>query len=238
MSLRDKLADGPVYGVWSTIADPVVMSLVAVPGIDYVVIDLQHGAADERDLPAMTAVARDHGLAPLVRVRAPQATYVSRALDLGAHGVVVPHVDTAAIASHVADACRYAPTGHRSFGRLVGGVDDPLCVVMVESATAVANADEIAAVDGVDAIYVGPWDLSLSLGCAPDPADPTLAAALRTVWAAVARVGKPVGTHAGDGVTARGYVAAGCRLVTVGTDSGLIRRSAGVELAATLDSDG
>jgi 4-hydroxy-2-oxoheptanedioate aldolase len=100
----------------------------------------------------------------------------------------------------------------------------------------VANVDEIVAVDGVDAIYIGPWDLSLTLGCPPDPADPALSAALRTVWSAAARAGKPVGTHAADGATARDYRAAGCRLLTVATDSGVLGRSVSIEIGAALDS--
>ncbi|HVF18699.1 MAG TPA: aldolase/citrate lyase family protein [Mycobacteriales bacterium] len=236
MDLRERLASGPAYGVWSTIADPVVMSQLAAPGLDYVVFDLQHGAADERDLPALTTAAQTHGLIPLARVRAPLGVYVSRALDLGAHGVVVPHVDSAELARDVVAACRPAPAGRRSFGRVVGGSDEPLCVVMVESAAAVAAVDEIVAVEGVDAVYVGPWDLSLTLGCRADPADPVLAEALGRVWAAAARVGLPVGTHAADGATARTYAAAGCRLVTIGTDSTLLGVGVRAALAATLDS--
>ena len=236
MDLRELLRAGRAYGVWSTIADPVTVGQLAASGLHYVVFDLQHGAADERDLPALTTAAAAAGLVPMARVRAPLGTYVSRALDLGAHGVVVPHVDSADIAREVVAACRPAPLGHRSFGRVVGGRDDPLCVVMVESAAAVSAVDEIVAVDGVDAVYVGPWDLSLTLGCRPDRADPVLAAALETVWAATARAGLPVGTHAADGVTARAYAEAGCRLVTVGTDSALIGVGVRVQLAAALDS--
>lgn len=221
--LRALLAIGRAYGVWSTIGDASVVGLLAAPGIDYVVLDLQHGSADEADLPALTSAAVASGVVPLVRVRAPQAVFVSRALDLGAHGVVVPHVDSAQIAREVVAACRSAPAGRRSFGRVIGGTDEPLCVVMIESSSAVDAVEEIVAVDGVDAVYIGPWDLSLTLGCRPDRLDPVLAAALRTVWAACARVGLPVGTHAADGETARAYAEAGCRLVTVAVDALAVR---------------
>lgn len=235
MDLRAHLSAGPAYGVWSTIGDPVAISHLAVPGLHYVVFDLQHGAADERDLPGLTSMATDRGLVPLVRVRAPATTFISRALDLGAHGVVVPHVDSADLAREVVAACRPAPHGHRSHGRVVGGVDDPLCIVMIESRAAVTAVDEIAGADGVDAVYIGPWDLSLSLGCRPDRTDPVLAEALTTVWAAALRAGKPVGTHAVDGTSARAYAAAGCRLVTVATDSVVLGLGVRSELDRALD---
>ncbi len=228
--LRCILAERSAYGAWSTIGDPSVVGMLAAPGIDYVVFDLQHGSADESDLPALTSAAVAAGLVPLARVRAPQPYFVSRALDLGAHGVVVPHVNSADIAREVVSACRTAPRGHRSFGRVIGGSDDALCVVMVESGAAVEAVDGIVAVDGVDAVYIGPWDLSLTLGCAPDRHDPVLGPALATVWAACARAGMPVGTHAADGETARAYLDAGCRLVTVVVDSVAIRSATADQL--------
>ncbi|HVE98509.1 MAG TPA: aldolase/citrate lyase family protein [Mycobacteriales bacterium] len=230
--LRSVLGERAAYGVWSTLRDPVGVALLAADGLDYVVFDLQHGSADEADLPALTTAARVEGLVPMARVRAPEPTFVSRALDLGAHGVVVPHVDSAAVATRVVDACRSAPAGHRSFGRVTGGADEPLCVVMIESATGVAAVSEIVAVDGVDAVYVGPWDLALTLGCRPDMADPVLSRAVEAVWSACAAAGRPVGTHALDGRTAAAYAAAGCRLVTVGTDAAWLRAAAHANAAA------
>lgn len=230
--LRAILGERTAYGVWSTLADPSVVSCFGGAGLDYVVFDLQHGAADERDLPALTNAARAEGLVPLARLRAPEATYVSRALDLGAHGVVVPHVDSAAIAARVVAACRLAPGGTRSFGRVVGGSDHPLCVVMVESGAAVDAVEEIVATAGVDGVYVGPWDLSLTLGCRPDLSDPVLATAVEAVWAACAVARVPVGTHAVNPEAARRYAAAGCRIVTVLTDSVTLRTAASAAVAA------
>lgn len=233
--LRSVLSARAAYGVWSTIGDPVVVSLLAAPGLDYIVFDLQHGTADERDLPALTNAALAEGLVPLARVRSPEGTFVSRALDLGAHGVIVPHVDSAEVARTVVDACRLAPQGHRSFGRVVGGAERPLCVVMAESAAGVAAVADIVAVDGVDAVYIGPWDLSLTLGSQPDMSDPTLAEAVYSVWAACTTAGVPFGTHAVDGDTARSYARAGARLVTVATDSVVLRTAVRAHIAAARD---
>jgi len=230
--LRAILSERPAYGAWSTIGDPTVVGLLAVPGIDYVVFDLQHGSADESDLPALTSAAVAAGVVPLARVRAPQHVYVSRALDLGAYGVVVPHVDSAGIAREVVAACRTAPLGRRSFGRVIGGSDNPMCIVMVESAAAVQAVDEIVGVEGVDGVYIGPWDLSLTLGCTPDRHAPPLADALRAVWSACAAAGVACGTHAVDGESASAYAEAGCRLVTVVSDAPAIRHTAAAQLAA------
>jgi 4-hydroxy-2-oxoheptanedioate aldolase len=101
---------------------------------------------------------------------------------------------------------------------------EPFCLVMAESAGAVAGLDATLAVEGVDGLYVGPRDLSLSLGCELDPDDPVLNQALQRVWAACAAAGKPVGVHATDGAVARRYRDAGCTLITTADDAGAIAR--------------
>jgi 4-hydroxy-2-oxoheptanedioate aldolase len=110
-------------------------------------------------------------------------------------------------------------------------VREPFCLVMVESAGAVAELGTTLAVDGVDGLYVGPRDLSLSLGCEPDPDDPVLDQALRRVWAACVAAGKPVGVHATDGAIARRYRDAGCTVLTTADDAGAITRHASAQFA-------
>jgi 4-hydroxy-2-oxoheptanedioate aldolase len=109
--------------------------------------------------------------------------------------------------------------------------DEPFCIVMVESAEAVADLDGTLAIDGVDGVYVGPRDLSLALGCALDPDDPVLRPALTQVWAACAAAGKPVGVHASDGRMARRYREVGCTLITAAADGAVITRGVAAELA-------
>jgi 4-hydroxy-2-oxoheptanedioate aldolase len=115
---------------------------------------------------------------------------------------------------------------------VLAGGGTPLCIVMVESRSAVAEVDATLAIEGVDGIYVGPRDLSLSLGCALDPRDPVLRPELERVWAACAAAGKPAGVHASDGATARLYLEGGCRIITVAVDGVALQRGAGHELAA------
>jgi 4-hydroxy-2-oxoheptanedioate aldolase len=235
-TLRDRLRRGEAaYGAWSVIAAVSSVRSLAGAGLHYVVIDLQHGEAAERDLPGLTDAIRLAGATPLSRVRHAHPADIGRALDLGCDGVIVPNVDSAEQARAVAGACRYPPAGYRSAGGILAGQDEPLCFVMVESKQAVAELAATVALPGVDGIYVGPRDLSLSLGCALDPRDPVLRSALEQIWAACAAAGKPVGVHAADGATARLYRDSGCRLITVTADALAVTRVAVAELAIARD---
>ena len=215
-------------------SSPLSVGLLAAAGLDYVVIDLQHGAATETDLPAMTTAIRLAGATPVARVRHAHTADIGRALDLGCEGVIVPNVDGAAQAREVASAVRYPPAGHRSAGGVLAAAE-PFCLVMAESAAAVADLDATLAVDGVDGIYVGPRDLSLSLGCAFDPDNPELNRALQRVWAACAAAGKPVGVHATNGATARRFRDAGSTLITTVADGAAITRDTAAQLSRARD---
>jgi 4-hydroxy-2-oxoheptanedioate aldolase len=230
-SFRSRLvAREPLYGAWSVIPSALGVRLLAAAGLDYVVIDLQHGGATEADLPALTGAIRLAGATPVARVRHAHTADIGRALDLGCDGVIVPNVDSAAQARRVAGAVRYPPAGHRSAGGVLAA-GEPFCLVMAESAAAVADLEATVAVDGVDGVYVGPRDLSLSLGCELDPDDPVLDGALQRVWAACAAAGKPVGVHAMEGATARRYREVGCTLITVAADAAAITRDTAAQFA-------
>jgi 4-hydroxy-2-oxoheptanedioate aldolase len=230
-SLRDRLSGGEaVYGGWTTIPDVVAARCLAVAGLDYVVVDLQHGSATERDLPAMTTAIKHAGATPLARVRYAHPADIGRPLDLGCEGVIVPNVESAEQAAAVAGACRYPPVGYRSAGGNLAFAE-PLCFVMVESPNAIAELPATLAIEGVDGIYVGPRDLSYALGCELDPREPVLRKELERVWAACAAASKPVGVHASDGATARLYRENGCQLITVAVDAVAVTRTAASELA-------
>jgi 4-hydroxy-2-oxoheptanedioate aldolase len=230
-SLRDRLSGGEaVYGGWTTIPDVLAARCLALAGLDYVVVDLQHGGATEGDLPAITTAIKHAGATPLARVRYAHPADIGRPLDLGCEGVIVPNVESAEQAAAVAGACRYPPVGYRSAGGNFAFAH-PLCFVMVESPNAIAELPATLGVEGVDGIYVGPRDLSYALGCELDPNEPVLRKELERVWAACAAAGKPVGVHASDGPTARLYRENGCRLITVAVDSVAVTRGASSELA-------
>jgi 4-hydroxy-2-oxoheptanedioate aldolase len=219
-----------VFGGWAVAPTSVSAGMLA-RGLDYVVIDLQHGTSTEHDLPALTTAIRQAGATPLGRVRHAHPADIGRALDLGCEGVIVPNVESAEQATAVAGACRYPPDGYRSAGGVMASQAAPLCIVMVESRQAMAELPATLRLPGVDGVYVGPRDLSYSLGCPLDPADPVLRPALEKIWADCAAAGKPVGVHATDGVTARLFRENGCRLVTVIADALAISRAVVSELA-------
>jgi 4-hydroxy-2-oxoheptanedioate aldolase len=221
-----------LYGAWCSIPSVLSARLLAAAGADYVVLDLQHGGATEHDLPGLTSAIRLAGATPIGRVRHAHPADIGRALDLGCEGVIVPNVNSAAQAREAAGASRYPPAGYRSGGGAMTGVGEPFCIIMVESAEALADLEATLAEDGVDGIYVGPRDLSYSLGCELDPDDPVLKPALERIRSACAAAGKPAGIHASDGATARRYRGEGCSLITVASDALAVSRGASAELAA------
>jgi 4-hydroxy-2-oxoheptanedioate aldolase len=192
--------------------------VLARTGADYVVVDLQHGAAAEAELPGVAAAITAAGAVPLVRTRSPSFADIGRPLDLGARGVIVPNVRDAAHAREVVAATRYAPAGGRSIGRLSGGADQPLVVVMVETTTALDDLDAILAVEGLDGVYVGPGDLSLSLELSGEDRRAELRGVLSSIIGRAAAARVPVGVHAYSGTDAAGYAAEGATIVTVAVD--------------------
>lgn len=231
--LRRRLAAGsPCHGVWSQLPGPVAGEALARTGADYVVVDLQHGALGEPDLPGVTAAITAGGAVPLVRARSSSPADIGRPLDLGAHGVLVPNVLGADHAREVVAATRYAPQGRRSIGRLSGGSEAPLVMVMIETREAWEDLDAVLAVDGLDGIYVGPGDLGLALGLAAPEDRPRLEEIISSVVSRAVAAGVPVGVHAFSGAEAARYAKQGTTLVTVTMDVTALVESVREHLAA------
>jgi 4-hydroxy-2-oxoheptanedioate aldolase len=231
--LRARWAAGqPAHGVWSLLPGAVTAELLARTGPDYVVLDLQHGALGETDLPGVTAAVAATGAVPLVRTRSAQFADIGRPLDLGAQGVFVPNVRGADHVREVVAACRYAPIGTRSAGRLSGGAPDPLIMIVLETREALDDLDAVLAVEGLDGIYVGPTDLSLSLGRA-DPADRGhMHTVISSVISRAVAAGMPVGVHApGGGAQAGRYAEQGATIVTAAVDTGSLTDAVQQQLA-------
>jgi 4-hydroxy-2-oxoheptanedioate aldolase len=188
-------------GVWAFLGEPRNAAALERSGLDWVVLDGQHGHFDDRAVRETMALRRERLVPLLVRVRANDAALIGRALDAGADGVIVPLVDTAAQAEAAVAAASYPPRGSRSWGPIpglerIGREGDrppqPMVVVMVETALGLSAVAEIAATPGVDMVLLGPSDLALSLGTtvdeliAADGADaplPTLVRACRDAGA-------------------------------------------------------
>lgn len=243
--LRRWRAGEPTLGGWLAIGNAYTAELMGSLGFDWLCVDLQHGQISTDDLHTMLPAISATSALPFVRVpwNAPDA--IMKVLDAGAYGVIVPMVNNAEQARAAVASCRYPPEGIRSFGpiraALYGGRgyagqanQELACVVMIETAEALACIDEILAVEGIDAIYVGPSDLGLSRGRSPkgDDDDPAHLADIADILAAAQRHGVPAGIHCSSVEFARRWIEMGFVMVTVGSDSGLLARAAGADLAA------
>lgn len=245
--LRARVAGGGVIrGAW--IASPSVVTAEAVAGVgyDYVSVDLQHGAVDYADAVPMFAAIHAQGATPMTRLPSNDAAIIGKAVDGGALGIVVPLVETEEDAARAVAAVRYPPAGTRSYGPIRGSVAvgsrDPrdleqiFVAVMVETGLGLENVDAIAAVPGLDAIYVGPADLALALGLPPayELPEPEHARAIEDIRLACERNGIVGGIHCADGAMAARRLAQGFRMVTVINDVALVRSAGAAELAAAV----
>lgn len=229
-TLRQQWNDGDnTLGGWITVANPVVAEGMARAGFDYVCIDTQHGAIDYAAAVAMLRACDAAGTTTIVRVPWNEPGIIGKMLDAGAHGVIIPMVNSPEEAEAAVQACRYAPRGSRSFGPTVakqripdypGWAEENVAVIpMIETRQAVENLDAILAVDGIDAIYVGPADLSLTLGLPPgnNDGDPVFDEAYSTIVEGCRRAGVVAGCHATGSLTPK-RLEAGFRMVTVTAD--------------------
>jgi 4-hydroxy-2-oxoheptanedioate aldolase len=233
-ALRASLrAPGASIGLWAALPSPFTAGLAAAAGPDYVVVDEQHGAVGPAELLAMLDAIGAAGRPALVRVGRNDPWVIGRALDLGAHGVIVPLVESAEQAAAAVAACRYAPEGVRSFGALRGGPDAaPVCLVMIETARGLDELDAIVRTPGLDGIYVGPSDLALSLGHQPTTAieHPPVLEAIATVREACRREDRIAGVHCLTAPDAARWAGEDLDLVTAGADLSHL----GAALAAVL----
>jgi 2-keto-3-deoxy-L-rhamnonate aldolase RhmA len=222
-----------------TVAAPM---LAAASGHDWLFIDSEHGAFTVQETTQLCIAALPSGVTPIVRVCAGAVDEATRALDNGAMGIVVPHVDTATDAKRIADAFHYPPMGHRSWGGppAIYGYQPPstaeaqvainseiLTIVMLESPQAVSNADAIAAVDGVDVLFIGTSDLTAELGISGQMGHPKVIEAYQKVGEACRRHGKVLGMGGVyDEENASRYVAMGARFLLTGSDHSYIMTGA------------
>lgn len=164
----------PRIGTFLSIGSPALAELAAECGFDWVLIDLEHGCESEAALPNQLRALRGSRTQAIVRVGAPHPDLIGRVLDWGADGIMVPHVDTAEEAVRCVRAAWHPPEGRRGVSRTVrahgyglrppaGAMPKPVLMAQIETAQAVANADAIAAVPGIDALFIGPADLSFDL---------------------------------------------------------------------------
>jgi len=242
-SLRARLAGpGAVALGWLTSPDPLVAEVTARAGYDAVAIDMQHGAIDDADALRLLQVLTLAGVPAITRVAWNQPHLIMKALDLGAWGVIAPMLDGPEDAERLVSACRYPPLGGRSYGPTRGAAladdyaaranDEVVPIAMIETRGALERLDEILAVDGLGAVFVGPADLSQALG-GPPGADfevgPVVAAIAHVAQRSTA-AGVPAGIYNRSAAYARRMAALGYRFVAMGSALDLVAGGAATAL--------
>ena len=240
-TFRSRLAeaDRAQIGMWVCSGSPVIAEIAAGSGVDWLLIDMEHSANSlESVLHQLQAVA-PYPVAPLVRVPWNDAVIIKQVLDLGAQNIIVPMVSSPAEAEAAVAATRYPPHGVRGVGsalsrsarwnrvdRYLQDAAAHIClVVQIETEAGVERAAEIAAVDGVDAVFVGPSDLAASLGRLGQQTHPDVVDAVTRTFSAVKATGTAVGVNAFDPTGAEAYIARGADFVAVGADVAMLARA-------------
>jgi 4-hydroxy-2-oxoheptanedioate aldolase len=234
-----------VVNGWLSIPSGFSAEVMAHQGWDTLTIDLQHGVIDYPSMVGMLQAISTTPTVPLVRVPWLEPGILMKTLDAGAYGVICPMVNTREDAQKLVAWTSYAPRGTRSFGpvraTLYGGADYPqhandtiVRFAMIETKQALDNLEDILSVEGLDAVYIGPSDLSLSLGCKPsfDDVDPPVAQAIDHILARATAHGVMAGVHNGVPEVARARIAKGFRFVTVSSDARLLAAGSQQVLAA------
>lgn len=236
---RDELT----LGAWCLLPNALSAEMLAKGGFDWVLVDMQHGCMDYETAVNMIRAIDLGGVTPLVRVPWNEPGIIGRMLDAGAMGVVVPMIQDAEDARRAVDACLYPPAGRRSFGPIRVGTRDGAgyfasanqrvaVMPMIETADALANVEAIAAVPGVDALFVGPFDLSIALGLPPGDNDgePLFDAALARIGEAARVAGIATAVLANADLTPL-RARQGFRMISVVTDAMVLNRAAAADLA-------
>jgi 4-hydroxy-2-oxoheptanedioate aldolase len=241
--------DRPAFGGWLSIPSAFSAEMLAHQNLDWLCVDMQHGLIDYDTALAMLQAISTTSTTPIVRVPWNDQAIIMKMLDAGAYGVIVPMVNSRAEAETAAAACRYPPQGIRSFGPIravyYAGLDyfvyanqEVCCIPQIETATAVDNLDEILSVPGVDAVYIGPMDLSISLGLPPqmDSDVPAYAEARQRILEACQKHNVAAGIHSSVS-TAPKRAAEGFRMVLATSDLGALTRAAAEDVGSVRQAE-
>ena len=235
---RDLLAGKKLIGIWSSLANEITAEVLGVAGFDWVVLDGEHSPNNVRTFITQLMALKDSPTAPVVRPTCNNAVEIKLLLDSGFYNFLIPFVESADEAHSAVSATRYPPQGVRGvsvsqrsnrYGTVPDyfkNVNQHICVmVQIESRAGVAAVKDIAAVEGVDCIFVGPSDLAAALGHLGNASHPEVQAAIAQVFADAKAAGKPSGILAPVEADARRYLAMGATFVGVGSDLGAFRNA-------------
>lgn len=243
--IRDQVLKGQlVPGGWCSIGSSLTVEIAGLAGFDWVLIDIEHGSGDLESLLGQLQALSATAAAGIVRIAWNEAPRFKRVLDMGASGVMVPYINSANEAKFAVKAMQYPPEGIRGVAKSNRGSgfgvnfneyfakanDNLLTVVQIETREAVKNADEIAAVDGVDVLFVGPLDLSVNMGMAQQFDHPDFQEALSKVVSACKKSGKAAGILLGKAEQVEGIVEKGFTFIALSTDGAMV--AAGMKKSA------
>jgi len=240
-SLKTKLASGQAaLGVWSIIPSPVVVEIFALGGIDFAILDMEHGIFDVTALDSCVRACEAAGAVPLVRIPGLNPSAAQWALDLGAHGIVVPQVGNANDVDSVVKMAKYAPMGHRGynpFTRAANYANPPdnrsgklnndfsLTCVIIENESAVADLARICETPGLDVIYMGIYDLSVALGCNGDTKHPHVVEVVERAIRQIRAAGKAAGMMVRSQQDIAKALTLGANFLVYSVDTFLIREA-------------
>lgn len=244
-SLQERWADGEsTLGAWCMMPGALGVESVGSLGFDWVLIDMQHGCMGFEGALEMIRAADLHGMAPIVRVPWNEPGIIGRVLDAGALGILVPMIQDARDAERMVEACLYPPAGRRSFGPIRVNTRDGVgyfltanervaVIPMIETREALENVEAIAATPGVDALFVGPFDLSIALGLMPGDNDgePVFDDAIEKIVAAARKHGRALAVLSNAEVAPL-RLKQGFQMVSVSTDSNALVAGSAASLAA------
>ncbi|PUU72963.1 HpcH/HpaI aldolase/citrate lyase family protein [Tuber borchii] len=230
-----RTGNGQCFGAWQMLPGHHVSRAIARSGFDWVLIDTEHGGIGDGAMHEAVSAVAGCGVSPIVRIAACEAWMFKRALDAGAHGIMVPLVSTVEEAEAAVKYAKFPPIGVRGYGSpfpmgafnisssieyLRAANDSILTIVQIETKQALENVDAIAAVEGVDVLFVGPFDLGNSLGCpvVSDELHPTLVSSIARIRKAAVKAGKRVGIFCTGGDQARMFAEQGFHMVSVAAD--------------------
>ncbi|TLU71504.1 4-hydroxy-2-oxoheptanedioate aldolase [Lichenicoccus roseus] len=232
---------GAQIGLWLALADAYAAEVCAGAGFDWLVVDGEHAPNDLRSILAQLQALAPYPSHPVVRTPVGETWMIKQLLDIGAQTLLVPMVETPEQATALVAATRYPPEGVRGVGAAIArasrfdrqagylhAAGSEICLlVQIETRLGLDNLDAIAAIDGVDGLFIGPADLSASMGYLDNPTAPEVQSAIEDALRRIGASGKAAGILMGDEALARRYIELGARFVAVGTDIGLLSRNAG-----------
>ncbi len=238
-STKQKLRNGEtVYGCFVRQAEPTLAEFVAMQGWDFLIFDGEHGSLEARDVEGLSRACELHDVTPIARVSTNQPSVILRFLDAGAHGVQVPWVNTAAEAERAVTSAKYGPRGLRGLaGSRQGGWGlteslaeytqranrETMMVIHIETAEAAAAVEDYAAIDDVDVLFIGPTDLSHSLGHPGNPKHPDVTKVMDRVTEVVVASDKALGIFVGTRAAAANWHEKGARYIATGLE-GIIKQ--------------